>query len=381
MPQEKAILVLSDVFPPQHGGSGKWLHDLYSHKRKSNVIMCVGKSSGYDSQRDAEYSHKIIRQNLHMTYRGVANPRSIARYVQQTWSVGRLAKKNKIAEIHAARPLSEGLVAALIKKTHGIPYKVFVHGEDVNIAKTSRELTTVTKYVLDHSSQVIANSNFSRMLLTDDWSQPAEKICVVHPCVNTNDFSQQEHIPSNPDSLRLLTVGRLQARKGQDTVIQALNDLSGFFPSVNYTIAGDGGDKPRLESMARDLGVEDRVHFIGSVNDSDLRGLYASHDIFVLANRSIGRDVEGFGIVLLEAQAAGLPVIAGNSGGTSDTFIDKKTGFLINATDHHELVETIKNYLSNHTQRERIGRDGRAHVQRYFDWNSPDTKASSFEIS
>ena len=90
----------------------------------------------------------------------------------------------------------------------------------------------------------------------------------------------------NDDTLRLLTVGRLQARKGQDTVIQALPKLAEKFPNISYTIAGDGEDKKRLQALAANLGVTHRVNFFGEFDDSQLANLYASHDVFVLANRN-----------------------------------------------------------------------------------------------
>ena len=283
--------------------------------------------------------------------------------------------------IHAARPLSEGLIARAVKLTSGIPYVCYVHGEDVNVAMTSRELRILTGSVLKHCDRVIANSSFTQQLLLDDWGVDPERIIQMHPGVDTRYFNPAADISQRPihwsGKTVLLTVGRLQKRKGHDMVIRAVAELAKTIPNLHYAIVGGGGEREPLEQLAKDLKVADQIEFAGEIDDEQLRLYHQNCDVFVLANRTIGRDVEGFGIVLLEAQACGKPVIAGDSGGTIDTLLHGESGYIIDCETPAGLVEILKSQLSCADRRSEMGRVGREHVVNNFDWESLGSKANS----
>jgi phosphatidylinositol alpha-1,6-mannosyltransferase len=166
----------------------------------------------------------------------------------------------------------------------------------------------------------------------------------------------------------LLSVGRLQRRKGHDLVLAALANWRPDDPPVRYLIAGDGDYRNALETEARSLGIRDRVVFLGPVTDDELPGLYAASDIFVLPNRRDGVDFEGFGIVFLEAAAAGLPCIAGRSGGVPEAVQDGETGVLVSGTDALELAEVIRRLARSTDERRRMGERGRRRALHEFRW-------------
>ena len=372
MKAQERSLVLSEVFPPQKGGSGKWLWEIYRRQPAGVYAMMVGNQFGPDVGDD-NYPQEVCRLKLDMPYRGVAKVNSLRHYAAQIKLVRGLAREKNVVMVHAARPLSEGLVARGVKLLTGIPYLCYIHGEDVNIASTSRELRMATKVVLSGAQVLIANSNFTKTLLVDEWDVSPEKVKLMHPGVDSARFADQTAQASElleDKDLRLLTVGRLQERKGQDTVIRAIPALLQTFPRIQYVIAGDGEDKPRLVSLVRELGVSDQVRFEGEVDDNRLLQLYRECDVFVLANRSVGKDVEGFGIVLLEAQACGKPVIAGDSGGTRDTMLPGETGYLVNGQTPDELIQVLTSKLNDPSQRAMMGARGKDHVVSRFDWSS-----------
>ena len=384
-PTRCSQLVLSEIFPPTKGGSGKWLSEIYSRLTSRPSLMVVGKSNiSVDVYpEDESYPHPILREDLSMAFRGIGKMASLLAYYRITQRVRTLARTHRAASIHAARPLFEGLVARLMKATTGLPYLCFIHGEDINVAKTSRELSLLTKSVLKNADKLIANSRFTRDLLIDDWKVGAERIELMHPGVDCRYFSPaQELIPRSlfPESRRvLLTVGRLQERKGHDALIHGLVEIRKSIPDVLYAIAGDGEQKPKLHRIVESLGLENHVRFLGEVNDTILRQAYRECDLFVLPNRSVGRDMEGFGIVLLEAQACGKPVIAGNSGGTKDAIVPGETGFLINCEDPKEpkeLVNAICLLLSDQEECRRLGKHARSFVETSFDWGVLAQQAS-----
>ncbi|PAY16595.1 glycosyl transferase family 1 [Rhodopirellula sp. SM50] len=366
-------MVLSEVFPPQKGGSGNWLWEIYKRQTVGSYLMAVGNSQG-DDPRDAEYPQQIERLNLAMPFRGISRFNSLGHYSRQIRLIRRLVRRRQVKLIHASRPLSEGLVARSVKFTDGIPYLCYVHGEDVNVAMSSRELKLLTQNVLKHASAIVANSSFTRQLLLSDWSIPAEKIILMHPGVDTDYFVPAEGDHGRPkswtDKTVLMTVGRLQARKGHDTVIRALSELIHELPNLHYVIVGGGEERASLERLADSLEVAKHVEFVGEIDALALRQYYQHCDLFVLANRTIGRDVEGFGMVLLEAQACGKPVIAGASGGTIDTMRVGLSGNVIDCNTTQQLTKTIRSLAGDRTRLAQMGQAGRQHVVERFAWPS-----------
>ena len=379
-----SAMVLSEVFPPQNGGSGKWLWEIYRRQPATNYVMAVGNSHGADP-RDESFGQYVERIDLAMPFRGISNVKSVGHYLRQIRLVRSLAIRHNVKMIHAARPLSEGLIARALKLSSGIPYLCYVHGEDINIAMTSRELKLLTNSVLKNSERVIANSSFTQQLLLDDWGLSPERIVQMHPGVDTREFTPATDECERPKHWEgktvLLTVGRLQKRKGHDMVIRAIAEIVRVIPNLHYAIVGGGEERETLERLAKELNVEDRVEFAGEINDSMLRLYHQQCDIFLLANRSIGRDVEGFGIVLLEAQACGKPVIAGASGGTIDTMLPGKSGYVLDCETPSELIETIRSSLSCASRRSQMGQIGREHVVTNFDWKSLADRANSLFAS
>jgi len=161
--------------------------------------------------------------------------------------------------------------------------------------------------------------------------------------------------------LRLLTVARLVERKGIDTVLRALPEIARRHPTLRYAIAGEGPDRARLEALAAQLGVGERVDWLGYVSQEALAPLYASADLFALPSRSIPEqgDIEGFGLVLLEAQAAGTPVIAARSGGMPDAVHDGVTGVLIAPDDSAALARVASELLADPARRARMSEAAR----------------------
>jgi phosphatidylinositol alpha-1,6-mannosyltransferase len=166
----------------------------------------------------------------------------------------------------------------------------------------------------------------------------------------------------------LLSIGRLQRRKGHDLVIRALGACREFAPRLTYVVVGDGDERLRLEGLVAALGLGDRVTFEGEVPAAALPAYYAACDIFVMPNRVDGVDIEGFGIVFLEAAAAGRPTIGGKSGGVPEAIDENRTGLLVEGTDVEELAGALRRLAGSKDLRQRMGDAGRARVVGQFNW-------------
>jgi phosphatidylinositol alpha-1,6-mannosyltransferase len=275
--------------------------------------------------------------------------------------------------VHCARALPEGLAALLVRRLYGgPPYLCWTHGEELNYAATSRELSFLLARVHAGAAAVLANCHTTAAGLRS-IGVPAERLHVVHPGVDVARFAagrgrrvRLRFAPSG--ELLLLTVGRLQRRKGHDVALQAVARLRASTPGLRYVIVGDGEERARLERIIAQERLADIVTLLGAVPDDELPDYFAAADIFVHPNRNDGGDVEGFGIVFLEAAAAGIPTIGGRSGGVPEAIEDRVTGLLVDGADPAAVAAGIRTLAESEPLRRRLGDAGRARVCDRFTW-------------
>lgn len=370
-PTLSRIAVLSDVFPPQKGGSGRWLFEIYSRFPTGVVTFIAGQQDGdeeFDTTRPGE---QIRRVPLSLSDWGTLRPRSFLRYARLSRKVGRIVRYSQIAVVHAARVLPEGWIAYFLRQTHGIPYVVYVHGEDICAASWSREQSWMVRRVLNKAEKVLANSKNTAKILKEEWSMNCQ---LLYPGVDCDYFSQTPRDETVRSELgwgtrpTVLTVGRLQKRKGHDMMIEAIPLIRREFPGFLYAICGDGDERVSLQEKVGDLEVDRHVQFMGEVSDSTLLSAYQQCDVFALPNREVDRDIEGFGMVLVEAQSCGRPVLAGDSGGTRETMAVGETGVIVDCTDVDVLARAIIDLLSDKSARDLMGARAALHVRERFDW-------------
>ncbi|QDS88332.1 GDP-mannose-dependent alpha-(1-6)-phosphatidylinositol monomannoside mannosyltransferase [Rosistilla ulvae] len=284
--------------------------------------------------------------------------------------------------LHAARVLPEGWLAYLHSMRTGTPYHCYAHGEELNLqgsedggVMASRQHRWMARKVLCRAQGMIANSENTRRILTEQWNVPAGKITVLNPGVDTQTFCPSvrnlsvRYALGWNDAPVVLTVGRLQKRKGHDQMIRALPEILSAIPKLKYAIAGDGEERQALHALAAETGVSTSICWHPKVSDSSLLQMYQQCDLFALPNRQIGSDVEGFGMVLLEAAACGKATIAGRSGGTYEAIEDGVTGRLVDARSPHEIASATVQLLQDSTVKDSMGRAGRQRAKREFDWS------------
>jgi phosphatidylinositol alpha-1,6-mannosyltransferase len=366
------ILVVSEVFPPAIGGSGALLENIYRRLTDTRVrVLADDAPTG-----EPAYPGPLQVQRVRMAAPdwGIVRPASLARHVRVARAI-RGALEREPAVVHCARALPEGLSAAMALIGRPGQYVCWLHGEELGYASTSRELSFLARRVYHGATAVIANSFNSRQLLVRDWGVPESRVHVVHPGVDTDRYrpdvdgrALRARAASDHDVL-FLSVGRLQRRKGHDMVLRALAELRKTVPNVRYAIVGDGPHQAQLRADAGSLGITDIVHFAGPAAQADLPGWYAAADVFVMPNRTDGVDFEGFGIVFLEAAAAGLPVIGGRSGGVPEAVAEGVTGTLVDGADIEDVTRAMRAYASSRVERDAAGARGRRRVVQQFTWD------------
>jgi len=215
---------------------------------------------------------------------------------------------------------------------------------------------------------LLANSRNTREVL-QRFGADLAKVRVIYPGVDAARFAERSSRPRTQDPV-ILSVGRLQRRKGHDTMLLALARLIDRHPRVTYLIVGDGEERGRLEAMVGELGLGPHVRFEGEVAEASLPGYFARADVFALPNRVERGDFEGFGIVFLEAAAAGVPTVGGRSGGVPEAIADGETGYLVGGEDAAELAATLDRLLSDAELSQALGSAGRRRVLREFTWEA-----------
>jgi phosphatidylinositol alpha-1,6-mannosyltransferase len=286
-----------------------------------------------------------------------------------TKRVDRIVRERSIEMVYFPTPLPLGIIGPRLSRRHRVPYAVSVMGADFTLMSglpVTRQLNT---RVLQGASAVLPLSRFLAERVRELVPRHAA-IKVVPPGVDTDLFRPPE---VRTMQKRILFVSRLVARKGAATLIKALPEVLRKHPDACLRFVG-GGPRTyttRLRAMTSNLGLESSVGFEGPQPWKRLPSYYADADLFAVPTfgRLGGREIEGFGMVYLEAAASRLPIVAGDTGGTSDAVLDGETGLLVDGADPQSVASALNDLLDNPERAESMGKAGRERAVKNFAWN------------
>lgn len=245
---------------------------------------------------------------------------------------------------------------------------IYVHGEEVSQEAYSKRAEARRRKALQSADGIIAVSHFTADLIAKKYGVAPEKIEVV---TNGVDLSRFEEKPTENVRTQfglghgplVLAVGRLVPRKGFDKLLEAWPRVLASVPEAQLAIGGTGPLGEQLAEQAKQPEMGESVHMLGFVPDDVMPSLYASADLFAMPNRTMpDGDTEGFGLVFLEAAAAGTPSIAGNAGGAVDAVLDGETGRLVDGEDVSAIAYAIMDLLTDEVTRKRMGEAARKHA-------------------
>ena len=366
----KKILIATVEFPPQKGGIANYLAGLAGALPADKVVVLAPHRGGEDSF-DGRQSYKIYRKKL---LSKILWPK----WLPLVWHLWRATRREKAEAILAGQVLPVGTAAYLLNKIFVFPYFVSCHGMDILTAAANPRKKKLMNKILAAAGGIIANSQFTKNELLK-LGVPENKITVVYPCVNTVEGIEPEKVAEIKNRLGLadkkiiLTVGRLVARKGHDKVIEALPRILERVPRAIYVIVGDGPEKESLKLQIAKLKLENEVLMVGEISEEKKSAFYQLCDVFVMAPRQIGPDVEGFGTVYLEANQYGKPVVAGRSGGVAEAVSDGVTGVIVDPENKDQIADTVTKILSDNDLAKKLGEQGREWVGN-FKWEKQAEK-------
>ncbi|HET6607430.1 MAG TPA: glycosyltransferase [Rhodopila sp.] len=375
-------LVVANTFPPVHGGSAI-VYDSLARFGKGRVSVLAPQEdyrNGLPIQGWREFDrsapfpiHRIRLLRTHFLpekariFRrlyGIVAELSIR--ISVLSAIRKIIRTEDVKIVCVGELVAGGWLAAACRRFFKVKTIIYVHGEEISTRTSYDQAGLRRRRALADAAGIVAVSRFTRQALIEGLGVPPEKIQLISNGVDLGRFSVQPSAKHLVDRYGLagrrvlLTVGRLYARKGVDKVIEALPQILRGVPDLVYLVVGAGTYRSTLQALAAEHQVTDHVAFAGAVPDHELTAHYGLADAFIMANRELSDgDTEGFGLVFLEANACGVPVVAGKAGGSTDAVTDRVNGLVIDGTNVGEIVTAVVSLFSDAELRARLIAQGR----------------------
>ena len=355
-------LLVTNDFPPKIGGIQSYLWELWRRLPPDDVVVHTTPYRGAD-EFDAVQPFTVVRA-----------PEPVL--LPQPWLVRRvndLARRYEAELVIIDPAVPAGLIGPHLER----PYGVILHGAEVTVPGRIPVSRHVLARVLGRAAGVIAAGGYpaeegeravGRSLPTT-IVPPGVDTDRIRPLDGESTRTARRRLGLPEDTPLVVSVSRLVPRKGMDTLIRAVAQLGSEIPDLTLAIAGNGRDRSRLERLTAELDAP--VRFLGRVPDADLAGLYGAGDVFAMICRTRwgGLEQEGFGIVFVEAAAAGVPQVAGRSGGAHEAVAHGETGLVVDDPGSvTETVTALAQILQNDDLRSSMGEAARQRAEKEFSY-------------
>ncbi|MFF0673352.1 glycosyltransferase family 4 protein [Streptomyces tendae] len=369
----RKTLIVTNDFPPRPGGIQAFLHNMALRLDPERLVVYAStwkrSREGIEATAafDAEQPFTVVRDRTTML---LPTPGATRR------AVGLLREHGCTSVwFGAAAPL--GLMAPALRRAGAERLVATTHGHEAGWAQlpAARQLlrrigesTDTITYLGEYTRSRIAGALTPEAAARMVQLPPGVDEKTFHPASGGDEVRARLGLTERPV---VVCVSRLVPRKGQDTLIRAMPRILAAEPDAVLLIVGGGPYERDLRRLAEETGVARSVHFTGAVPWSELPAHYGAGDVFAMPCRTRrgGLDVEGLGIVYLEASATGLPVVAGDSGGAPDAVLDGETGWVVRGEDPNESADRITTLLADPQLRRRMGERGRTWVEEKWRWD------------
>jgi len=366
-----SMLVLANDFPPSTGGIQRYLYGLavaLHHRGEEVVLIAVEQPQA--AEFDATSPITTLRVPARRRFQAAHCLADAATdYIRDD------THGEPVTVVITGNWWPDGYAAWLVRRRTGLPYVVMGYGREM--VQTG---ANVIKWLMQHlvirgAAGGLAISHYSARQLSRR-GLPQNCVRIIYGGVDPAQFiisltpdEQLNRELTQADQPILLTVSRLVSRKGHSQVLAALPLITSAVGPVKYVIVGSGPEEQRLRSLVGEYGVDDCVEFRGKVDDSELAALYQAASVFVMPSRDLyGQPIEGLGLVYLEANLCGLPVVAGDTGGVTDAVVDGETGLLVNPEDPAQIASAIIRLLDDRDWAAQLAATGRARALEEFTW-------------
>jgi glycosyltransferase involved in cell wall biosynthesis len=360
------ILIVNSEYPPIGGGAGNASAHIADQLEKLGHIVTVV-TSRFEKLPHREQSKNITIYRIPSIRRQQDRSNPLEQIVfilsASVWTLSLIPHLRPNATL-AFFGVPSGAIAWLIKIIYRIPYVISLRGGDVpgfrpyDFHIYHKLIAPLLRLIWKNAAAVIANSNGLRHLAHTFDSR--FEIPVIPNGVDLELFKTGERAWSPP---RLLSVGRIVHQKGLDLAMHALGNLKDL--NWEWRIAGDGPQMQALQSLAQELGIDDRVFFLGWQSRQQILESYQQANVFLFPSRH-----EGMPNAILEAMSSGLPVIATCIAGNEELVVEGQTGYLVPAEDIENLQNALKRILNDSALRREMGEASRRRVEENYSWES-----------
>ncbi|HEY1775386.1 MAG TPA: glycosyltransferase family 4 protein [Solirubrobacteraceae bacterium] len=348
------VLVITPDFPPAKGGIQVLIHRIVSSfTTLEPTVVTLGHAESREFDRRQNF--RVLRVPTRHGPRTLA----ILALIAKSIALALDEHPNIVLNGH----IVTGPAAAFIRKQRGIPFAQYVYAKELGARPD------LARFVLTRANRIIAISRYAKEL-AETVGAPAGRIALIRPGVDLGAFVNRPATRTTRPTI--ITVARLEDRyKGHDVLLRALPLVRAQIPDTVWHVVGDGPLRRTLEDRVGALGLDGAVQFLGALNDDERDRELDSADVFCMVSRlpAGGFAGEGFGIVYLEANAHGLPVVAGAAGGATDAVVDGVTGLLVDPEDHLAVADALVGLLRDRKAAEQMGQAGREHAER-FSWTA-----------
>ena len=354
------IIVLTQCYPPRIGGIENLVFNLSLHLSKYEKVLVLADQHNIIDEIlfDKNFKNDLIIKR----FGGL-------KYFRKRNKFRELKKINDLRNIKAIISDSWKSIEYPIAKFNNnkIPFICLAHGNEV-IIKNNRHQQRIFN-IFTKVNKIVSNSEFTKNLLKK-VSPQIDNIEVIYPGVSSFEDIIEEEVNLIDGSPTLLTLARLEKRKGHENILQVISKLKDRYPNIRYIIAGEGEEKSYLKSLVNTLNIYKNVNFIGSVTDAQKKYIFNKTDLMVMptldeTNRS---SIEGFGITYIEASLFGIPSIASNVGGTKEAVLHNKTGLILD--NLNDLENNICELIENKEKRKLLGENAKNRAQNELNWNN-----------
>lgn len=367
----KKILLATLEFPPTIGGIASYVHECAESLDPGKVVVYAPKNLT-STVFDEKQKYKVIRKKQ------LTSPFFWPRWIKTIFHFLSIIKKEKIELILVNHVLPLGYAAWIAKKTKHTPYIIISHGTDVLYALANPWKKKMMSMVVRDAEQIIFNSVSIMRRFLERMPEYEKKCSVMYPCPHRS-FLEQVHEDKVEELRRslalegkkvILSVSRIDKGKGFLHLVAAMQKILVQEPHTVWVIVGDGPKRAEVIQEIQKRSLQNVVRFIGAIPHEQLSVYYHLADLFVLLTHTSGEREEGLGLVFLEAASAGLPIVAGKTGGVEEAVIDGVTGRVFDVYHSGDkIIETIVELLHNPEIRKKMGEAGRERIISTFQWD------------
>lgn len=366
----KKTLIITLEFPPTIGGIATYVEDLAEGLDPEQIIVLAPEHKDALAS-DGDRPYTIIRKKVLL-------PRILwPRWIKLYFIAARIVKEYQVERILIHHVLPVGYIGILLKKRKKIPYLLFSHGTDLVAGTATAWKRKMVRWVSSHADQLIFNSESLKSRFLQVLPEFEKKTEVVYPCPDPGLLNPVS--PEIVSTLRsqlalegrtvMLSVGRITDGKGFTHIARLLPQLAQRIPHLAWVVVGDGPKHDEVVALVQKAGLQSIVRFVGAVQPTDLSQYYHLADFFVvLTHPDEGRE-EGLGLVFLEASAAGLPIVAGESGGVSEAVLHTQTGLVVDLYKGDAVVlDAITQVATNSSFSKSLAQAAKERIASSFIW-------------